>query len=240
MYRSAIKGVITVLGNFAFDAFGLLWMDFGIPAYDGLFYVLQKVEKDGKPMVKPVPCKEKPEPGFKRIAVRVSIAQDARDSDNNHRFATGQVRLLARDRKGGVPNEYFLAGINSDRNPRIYIALSNGEGVTREVQGANDTFDFQLTYAYFGDPFVITLNGLIGKADYDKRNPIYRKTQDDDRYGLQGSLFYKNPWGWKLFGSSPMNFFVDAAYYKADANIDFYDQEVILATGGVFLRLVFH
>jgi hypothetical protein len=101
---------------------------------------------------------------------------------------------------------------------------------------ANDTFDFQLTYAYFGDPFVITLNGLIGKADYDQRNPIYRKTQDDDRYGLQGSLFYKNPWGWKLFGSSPMNFFVDAAYYKADANIDFYDQEVILATGGVFLR----
>ena len=45
MYRSAIKGTITVLGNFAFDAFGLLWMDFGIPAYDGLFYVLQKEDQ---------------------------------------------------------------------------------------------------------------------------------------------------------------------------------------------------
>ena len=101
---------------------------------------------------------------------------------------------------------------------------------------ANDTFDFQLTYAYFGDPFVLTLNGLIGKADYDKRNPIYDKTQDDDRYGIQGTLFYKNPWNWRLFGSKPMSFFINAAYFNADANIDFYDQEAILASGGVFLK----
>jgi hypothetical protein len=40
MYRSAIKGSVTILGNFAFDVFGLVWFDFGIPAYDGLFYVV--------------------------------------------------------------------------------------------------------------------------------------------------------------------------------------------------------
>ncbi len=101
---------------------------------------------------------------------------------------------------------------------------------------ANDTFDFQLTYAYFGNPLVLTLNGLIGKADYDKRNPIYDRTRDDDRYGLQGSLFYKNPWGWKVFGSKPMSFFVNALYSRADSNIDFYDQEAALLSGGVFFR----
>ena len=100
----------------------------------------------------------------------------------------------------------------------------------------NDTFDFQLTYAYIGNPIVFTANGFIGTADYDKRNPIYGRTRDDDRYGLQGSLFYQNPWGWKLFGSNPMSFFVNAAYLDVDANIDFYDQEAILATGGVFFR----
>ena len=93
-----------------------------------------------------------------------------------------------------------------------------------------------VTYAYFGDPIALTLNGLIGKADYDKRNPIYDKTRDDDRYGLQGTLFYKNPWSWKLFGSNPITFFVNAAYFKTDSNIDFYDQQVVLASGGVFLR----
>ena len=101
---------------------------------------------------------------------------------------------------------------------------------------ANHTYDFQLTYTYFGDPVVITANGFFGGADYDKRNPIFGKTRDDDRYGAQGSLFYKNPWGWRLFGSAPVNFFVNAAYVYADSNIDFYDQGAILASGGVFLK----
>jgi hypothetical protein len=103
---------------------------------------------------------------------------------------------------------------------------------------ANDTFDFQLTYVYFGDPLVLTLNGLIGRADYDKRNPIpeYDKTRDDDRYGAQGTLFYKNPWNWRLFGSNPLSFFIDAAYFATDSNIDFYNQEAFLASGGVFLK----
>ena len=101
---------------------------------------------------------------------------------------------------------------------------------------ANDTFDFQLTYAYFGDPFALTLNGLIGKADYDKRNPIYGKTRDDDRYGFQGTLLYRNPWDWTLFGSNPMRFFINGLFSKADSNIDFYDQEVVVLSGGIFLR----
>ena len=101
---------------------------------------------------------------------------------------------------------------------------------------ANDTFDFQLTYAYFGDPFALTLNGLIGTADYDKRNPIYDNTRDDDRYGIQGTLLYRNPWGWTLFGSKPFSFFINGLYSKVDANIDFYDQEVKGLTGGIFAR----
>ena len=101
---------------------------------------------------------------------------------------------------------------------------------------ASDTFDFQLTYAYFGGPFVLTLNGLIGKSDYDKKNPIYDKTRDDDRYGIQGSLYYKNPWDWTLFGSEPMSFYLGGAYFDVDSNIDFYDQEATMATVGVFFK----
>jgi hypothetical protein len=101
---------------------------------------------------------------------------------------------------------------------------------------ANDAYTFQLTYGFFGDPIRLVLNGFIGGADYDSKNPIYDKTRDDDNYGLQGQIFYKNPWDWRLFGSNPMNFYVEAAYAYTDANIDFYDQEAILATAGVFFR----
>jgi len=102
----------------------------------------------------------------------------------------------------------------------------------------NDAYDFQLTYVYLnpGSAFSFTGNATIGQADYDKRNPIYGKTQEDDHYGIQGTLYYENPWGWSLFGSKPMNFFVGGAFAKTNANIDFYDQEAIMANVGVFFK----
>ena len=101
---------------------------------------------------------------------------------------------------------------------------------------SSDTLDLQLTYAYRADPFTFIANGFIGWADYDKRNPIFDKTQEDDRYGFGTSLYYKNPWDWRLFGSNPMSFFVSTAYTETDSNIDFYDQEVTMVTGGVFFK----
>ena len=95
---------------------------------------------------------------------------------------------------------------------------------------------FQLTYAYLGDSISFTANGSIGWADYDKKNPIYGKTSNDDIYGLQGSIFYKNPWNWSLFGSKPMNFYIESAYAYSNANIDFYDQQAFIATAGVFFK----
>ena len=102
----------------------------------------------------------------------------------------------------------------------------------------NDAYDVMLTYAYFNrnNPFSFTGNAYIGQAEYDKRNPIYGKKQDDDRYGIQGTLYWENPWKWSLFGSNPMNFFIGGAYAKTDANIDFYDQEAIMGNVGVFLK----
>jgi hypothetical protein len=102
----------------------------------------------------------------------------------------------------------------------------------------NEAYDFQLTYAYLNrnSPFSFTGNAFIGQADYDKRNPIYDKKQDDDRYGIQGTLYWENPWKWSLLGSNPMNFFIGGAYAKTNANIDFYDQEAIMGNVGVFFK----
>jgi hypothetical protein len=101
---------------------------------------------------------------------------------------------------------------------------------------ANTGADLQLTYIYGGDPVSLVLNGFVGQADYDKSNPIYGRTREDDRYGASATVYYKNPWGWSLLGSDPMQFFVTGAYYAVDANIDFYDQQAILGLGGVVFR----
>jgi hypothetical protein len=42
LYSSAINGDITMLGNFAFDVFGTVWLDFGVDQWSGPFWVMNK------------------------------------------------------------------------------------------------------------------------------------------------------------------------------------------------------
>lgn len=42
LYRSAIRGTVSMLGNFAFEVFGLIYVDFSIPAYDGVYYIVAR------------------------------------------------------------------------------------------------------------------------------------------------------------------------------------------------------
>jgi len=116
--------------------------------------------------------------------------------------------------------------------PEIALSYDDLDGEAMASTGV----DLKLNYTYLGDPVTLVLNGSIGAAEYDKSNPIYGKTRDDDRYGVSATVYYKNPWGWKLFGSEPMQFFVTGAYSLTDSNIDFYTQEALLGMGGVAFR----
>ena len=116
--------------------------------------------------------------------------------------------------------------------PEIALSYDDLDGEAM----ANTGVDLKLNYSYFGDPVTLVLNGSVGQAEYDKSNPIYGKTRDDDRYGVSATVYYKNPWGWKFLGSEPMQFFVTGAYSVTDSNIDFYNQEALLGMGGVALR----
>jgi len=116
--------------------------------------------------------------------------------------------------------------------PEIALSYDDLDGEAMASTG----LDLKLNYTYLGDPITLVLNATVGAAEYDKSNPIYGKTRDDDRYGVSATVYYKNPWGWKLFGSEPMQFFVTGAYSLTDSNIDFYTQEALLGMGGVAFR----
>jgi hypothetical protein len=118
---------------------------------------------------------------------------------------------------------------NQKLTPQITLFYEDLDGEAM----ANTGVDLKLTYLFDGDPLSLVLNGYVGQADYDKSNPVFGKTRNDDRYGGSATVYYKNPWGWKLFGSEPMRFFVTGAYYAVDSNIDFYNQEAVLGMGGI-------
>jgi hypothetical protein len=98
-----------------------------------------------------------------------------------------------------------------------------------------DTFDFQLTYLYTRDRISLIVNGMIGTSENDKRNPIYNKTQEDDRYGATFTAFYRMP-DWKPLGSQTFSFWGNAGYFNSDANISFYETEAVFAGAGVMLK----
>ena len=146
--------------------------------------------------------------------------------------------LLKRDGKShNVELAYsFRLGDYHHLLPAFQYTIDDRDGDARN----NDEWNVQLTYAYLAaNPFSFNFNGLFGKADYDKANPIpdfNGKTQEDDIYGLTGTIYYKNPWGWSLWGSKPINFFGEVGWYKRDANINFYDEQVIKYEIGAMFR----
>jgi hypothetical protein len=113
--------------------------------------------------------------------------------------------------------------------PSLTIFNENRDGDAMSKSG----IDFQLTYFFFNDPVTLVFNGLIGASENDELNPIYGKTQEDDRYVGGVQVYYKNPFGWKPFGQENFSIFAASTYLKDDANINFYDTEVITAVAGV-------
>ncbi len=88
---------------------------------------------------------------------------------------------------------------------------------------SNNFFSFRLNYRYDVEQFAISVNGYYGYADYDKSNPIYGKTREDDRYGFGIIGFYK-----RFLGVEGLALTANATLNRQDSNIDFYDSEIDL------------
>ncbi len=88
---------------------------------------------------------------------------------------------------------------------------------------SNNAILFNLNYRYDVEQFAFVVNGYYGYADYDKSNPIYNKTRNDNRYGFGLIGFYKH-----IFGVTDLHLTANATINRQDSNIDFYDSEVDL------------
>ena len=95
---------------------------------------------------------------------------------------------------------------------------------------SNHFFSFRLNYRYDEEKFAFVVNGYYGYADYDKNNPIYDKTRNDDRYGFGLIGFYKH-----IFGVTDLHLTANVTLNRQDSNIDFYDSEIDL----YFLSLLY-
>ncbi len=96
---------------------------------------------------------------------------------------------------------------------------------------AFDRYGMLLSYVFNTEKFNFLTNLYCARSDFDEENPIYRKTREDDVYGASFTAFYK-----KFLGVPKMNLVGNIAAYESDANIDFYDTRVSIATLSVLYR----
>ena len=94
-----------------------------------------------------------------------------------------------------------------------------------------DYFNFNLNYRFDVPKFAFAVNGYYGYADYDKRNPIFGKTREDDRYGFSLLGFYK-----RFLGVEGLALNATVTINRSDSNIDFYKSEVDLYALSLFYR----
>ena len=101
---------------------------------------------------------------------------------------------------------------------------------------ARNSYEFRINYNLNGKRIMITAYGFIGYSRYREVNPIYLKREEDLYAQLVASIYYINPWGWRLAKSDPISFFLSAVAYQSNTNIDFYYKEAQLLSAGVFIR----
>jgi len=97
---------------------------------------------------------------------------------------------------------------------------------------SGDQNEIQLTWARLGERYVFTGSVFIWQMEYDKSNPVFNKTRDDDTTGLAFFLFDK-----QLFNNKNWWGQASAIRVEQDSNIDFYMSSSTILGLGVQYRL---
>lgn len=150
-------------------------------------------------------------------------AAERRKLDRNGDIVKGDLQYRLK-----LADKHFLA-------PSIIYAVDDRDGSAM----SSDTIGTQVTYLFIDKTVSFAGNAYLGHAEFDAASPIAEfgyKTRKDTRYGVAGTLFYKNPFGWQLFGSDQISFYGTAAYYISDSNINFYTSEIALGMLGIMYR----
>ncbi|MHC5073787.1 MAG: DUF2860 family protein [Planctomycetota bacterium] len=134
-----------------------------------------------------------------------------------------QIGLLDREGdsyRGEVYYTWRLGGGHS-----LVPAFRAGQNDLDGDAMAADVYAIRLHYAYRSEKYTIVVTGHVGNEDFDKTNPIYAKSREDDVYGVGLTAMLHQPFGWP----EGMSLVGTVGYYEADSNIDFYNSEVFLA-----------
>jgi hypothetical protein len=89
-------------------------------------------------------------------------------------------------------------------------------------------YEAQLSHYYVGEKYIFVTNLILGTTRYDQSNPIFGKENGSTIYGVGSNMLYQKPFGWNDWQA-----LVGFAYYRGDADIDFYNTQAKLLNAGL-------
>ncbi|MHC4757842.1 MAG: DUF2860 family protein, partial [Planctomycetota bacterium] len=144
---------------------------------------------------------------------KVDIDDEFSGTDPALGLSSGEIGLLDREgdnHRGEVYYTWRLGGGHS-----LVPAFRYGKNDLDGDAMASDVYAFRLNYAFRGEKYSIVVTGHLGNEEFDKRNPIYTKTREDDIYGIGVTALLHQPFGWP----EGMSLAGTVGYYESDSNI---------------------
>ena len=88
-------------------------------------------------------------------------------------------------------------------------------------------YEAQFSHYYFAEKYIFVTNLVLGTTRYDQINPIFDKRNGSTVYGVASNVLYQEPFGWNDWQA-----IAGFAYYRGDADIDFYGTRATLINAG--------
>ncbi|WP_082008566.1 DUF2860 domain-containing protein [Photobacterium gaetbulicola] len=114
-------------------------------------------------------------------------------------------------------------------------ALRSAIRYTRDdAQGsamANDNYGVELSMVHHFNKANFALTASYNYVEFDATNPIFERTQQDDRWGVFLAAQYNEPMDWKNWNLVSL-----IGYNQSNSNITFYDEDSLLFTVGMNYR----
>lgn len=132
-------------------------------------------------------------------------------------------------------------GVTHSATTSYTIPLGESNSLTPQIQyeigdldGESNSYDSWgggLTHTYANKDMILATTVSAGTAEYDKSHPIFKKTRDEETYGISSTITWLDPLGYKNFSVS-----ATGSYAKTDSNIDFFDSEDTMVGMGIGYR----
>ena len=143
------------------------------------------------------------------------IAIDNEQSGLTNGLTTNEQDALNREGKQDMIEVIYEHKLNDNNiiEPALIYTDYKLDGTAMK----HKRYEGQLSHYYIGETFIIVSNLVIGAIRYDENNPIFNKKNGGTIFGIGSNVIYQKP-----FNQDNWQAFAGFAFYKGNADIDFY------------------